>query len=112
MMPPKIPNIPEIGDSYSPGLRCPCSNSLMYCWLNPDSSFHLFLGQPLFAPDSCPSHPAMDACRDVAGDCPDRREVLGMTIGNSEAEPFWTDFLRSLTRRGLRGVKLVVSDAP
>ena len=48
----------------------------------------------------------------VAGDCPDRREVLGMTIGNSEAEPFWTDFLRSLTRRGLRGVKLVVSDAP
>ncbi len=34
-----------------------------------------------------------------------------MTIGNSEAEPFWTEFLRSLTRRGLRGVKLVVSDA-
>ncbi len=40
-----------------------------------------------------------------------RREVLGMTIGNSKAEPFWTEFLRSLTRRGLRGVKLVVSDA-
>ena len=40
-----------------------------------------------------------------------RREVLGMTVGNSEAEPFWTEFLRSLTRRGLRGVKLVVSDA-
>ena len=40
-----------------------------------------------------------------------RREVLGMDIGPSEAEPFWTDFLRSLTRRGLRGVKLVVSDA-
>ncbi len=40
-----------------------------------------------------------------------RREVLGMTIGHSEAEPFWTEFLRSLTRRGLRGVKLVVSDA-
>ena len=30
-----------------------------------------------------------------------------MTIGNSEAEPFWTEFLRRLTRRGLRGVKLV-----
>ena len=29
----------------------------------------------------------------------------------SEAETFWTDFLRSLTRRGLRGVKLVISDA-
>ena len=40
-----------------------------------------------------------------------RREVLGMAIGPSEAETFWTDFLRKLARRGLRGVKLVVSDA-
>jgi putative transposase len=40
-----------------------------------------------------------------------RREVLGMAIGPSEAEPFWTDFLRQLARRGLRGVKLVISDA-
>jgi putative transposase len=40
-----------------------------------------------------------------------RREVLGMAIGASEAETFWTDFLRSLARRGLRGVKLIVSDA-
>ena len=40
-----------------------------------------------------------------------RREVLGMTVGHSEAEPFWTEFLRTLTRRGLRGVKLVISDA-
>ena len=40
-----------------------------------------------------------------------RREVLGMDIGASEAEPFWTAFLRKLARRGLRGVKLVVSDA-
>ncbi len=40
-----------------------------------------------------------------------RREVLGMQVGASEAEPFWTDFLRTLTRRGLRGVKLVISDA-
>jgi putative transposase len=40
-----------------------------------------------------------------------RREVLGMTIGASEAETFWTEFLRSLARRGLRGVKLVISDA-
>src|SRR5437588_673182 len=41
----------------------------------------------------------------------DRREVLGLAIGTSEAETFWTDFLRKLARRGLRGVKLVVSDA-
>jgi transposase-like protein len=40
-----------------------------------------------------------------------RREVLGMAVGASEAETFWTDFLRGLARRGLRGVKLVVSDA-
>jgi len=40
-----------------------------------------------------------------------RREVLGMQVGPSEAETFWTDFLRGLARRGLRGVKLVVSDA-
>jgi len=40
-----------------------------------------------------------------------RREVLGMDIGPSEAEPFWTAFLRKLARRGLRSVKLVISDA-
>jgi transposase-like protein len=48
-----------------------------------------------------------------------RREVLGMAIGPSEAETFWTDFLRKLACRGpgmrgsgtLRGVKLVISDA-
>ena len=39
-----------------------------------------------------------------------RREVLGVAIGASEAETFWTEFLRSLARRGLRGVKLVISD--
>ena len=39
------------------------------------------------------------------------RGVLGMATGPSEAEPFWSAFLRSLTRRGLRGVKLVISDA-
>lgn len=40
-----------------------------------------------------------------------RREVLCLSIGASEAEPFWTDFLRGLVRRGMPGVKLVVSDA-
>lgn len=34
-----------------------------------------------------------------------------MEVGTSEAEPIWTEFLRKLTRRGLRGVKLVISDA-
>jgi putative transposase len=47
----------------------------------------------------------------VAADTDGRREVLGMAVGPAEAEPFWTTFLRSLMRRGLRGVKLVISDA-
>lgn len=40
-----------------------------------------------------------------------RRKVLGMRIGPSEGEPCWTDLPRFLARRGLRGVKLVISDA-
>jgi len=39
-----------------------------------------------------------------------KREILGIAAGLSEAETFWTDFLRSLAERGLRGVKLVVAD--
>ena len=39
-----------------------------------------------------------------------KREVLGVATGPSEAETFWTDFLRSLADRGLRGVKLVIAD--
>jgi putative transposase len=39
-----------------------------------------------------------------------RREVLGVATGPSEAETFWKAFLRSLADRGLRGVKLVISD--
>ncbi len=40
-----------------------------------------------------------------------RREVLGFDVGDSENEGFWTAFLRSLKARGLKGVKLVISDA-
>jgi transposase-like protein len=47
----------------------------------------------------------------VAVNTDGRREVLGLEIGASEAETFWTAFLRKLARRGLRGVKLVISDA-
>lgn len=39
------------------------------------------------------------------------REVLGVDIGDSEDETFWTRFLRSLKARGLHGVRLVISDA-
>jgi putative transposase len=47
----------------------------------------------------------------VAVNTDGRREMLGLAVGPSEAEPFWSKFLRSLTRRGLRGVKLVISDS-
>jgi putative transposase len=39
------------------------------------------------------------------------REVLGVDVGDSEDELFWTTFLRSLKKRGLAGVQLVISDA-
>ena len=39
------------------------------------------------------------------------RDVLGFSLGASEEYAFWMDFLRSLIRRGLKGVELVTSDA-
>lgn len=47
----------------------------------------------------------------VAADTDGRREIIGLGIGPSEAETFWSAFLKSLVKRGLRGVKLVISDA-
>jgi putative transposase len=44
-------------------------------------------------------------------DATGQREVLGLDVGAAETEAFWREFLRSLVRRGLRGVQLVVSDA-
>jgi putative transposase len=46
----------------------------------------------------------------VAVNTDGRREVLGVATGASEAEVFWTGFLRSLADRGLRGVRLVIAD--
>lgn len=40
-----------------------------------------------------------------------RREILGVDVGDSENETFWTEFLRGLRDRGLDGTKLVISDA-
>jgi putative transposase len=39
------------------------------------------------------------------------RQVLGVDVGPSEERAFWTAFLRSLVKRGLTGVRLVISDA-
>jgi putative transposase len=47
----------------------------------------------------------------VAVNTDGKREIVGLGIGPSEAEPFWSGFLKRLVKRGLKGVKLVVSDA-
>jgi len=47
----------------------------------------------------------------VAVNAEGKREIVGLHIGPSEAETFWSTFLKSLVRRGLHGVKLVISDA-
>ena len=47
----------------------------------------------------------------VAANTEGKREIVGLHIGPSEAETFWATFLKSMLRRGLRGVKLVNSDA-
>ena len=47
----------------------------------------------------------------VAANTEGKREIVGLHIGPSEAETFWSAFLKTLLRRGLKGVKLVVSDA-
>jgi putative transposase len=39
------------------------------------------------------------------------REVLGLSVADSEDKAFWTAFLRQLRTRGLSGVRLVISDA-
>ncbi len=41
----------------------------------------------------------------------DRRELLGLEVGDSESESFWSQFIGSLKEHGLSGVKLVISDA-
>ena len=47
----------------------------------------------------------------VAVNTEGHRQIVGLHIGPSEAETFWAAFLKSLLRRGLRGVRLVISDA-
>ena len=47
----------------------------------------------------------------MACDAEGRRQIVGLHIGPSEAETFWATFLKSPVKRGLKGVKLVVSDA-
>src|SRR6201986_1117496 len=47
----------------------------------------------------------------VAANTEGKREIGGLHIVPSEAETFWATFLKSMVRRGVHGVKLVISDA-
>lgn len=40
----------------------------------------------------------------VAVNTQGRREIIGLGIGPSEAEPFWSSFIKGPVRRGLKGV--------
>jgi putative transposase len=91
----------EIDDKVGTFLNRPLEGEWPYIWLD---ATYLKVRQ-----DGRIVSVAVNIAIGVNGD--GRREVLGLAVGPSEAETFWTDFLRSLARRGLRGVKLVVSDA-
>jgi putative transposase len=52
---------------------------------------------------------ALVVCMGVRKD--GHREILGISLGSAETEEFWLEFLRTLKERGLKGVKLVTSDA-
>lgn len=62
-------------------------------------------------PEGAPRRPRRSPSSSLSASTRTAGAVLGMEVGTSEAEPIWTEFLRKLTRRGLRDVKLVVSDA-
>jgi putative transposase len=91
----------EIDDKIATFLNRPFEGEWPYLWLDATYIKARVDGRVV----------AVAATIAVAVNSDGRREVLGMAIGPSEAETFWTDFLRSLARRGLRGVKLVISDA-
>ena len=93
-------------------------------WLTIDERVGAFLGRTLEGEWPCLWLDATDlkvreggrivsvaAMVAVAVNTDGRREIVGLHIGPSEAETFWSAFLKSLARRGLTGTKLVISDA-
>lgn len=46
-----------------------------------------------------------------ATNCEGRREIIGLGIYNNECKETWNDFLQKLKKRGLKGVKMITSDA-
>ncbi len=91
----------EIDDKVKPFLGRPIEGDWPYMWLDATYVRVRRAGRIVSA--------AVVVAIGVNGD--GRREVLGLDIRPSEAETFWSAFPRKLARRGLRGVKLVISDA-
>jgi putative transposase len=91
----------EIDDKVKPFLGRPIEGDWPYVWL--DATYlKVRRGGRIVST-------AVAIAIGVNGD--GRREVLGLDICPSEAATFWDEFLRKLARRGLRGVKLIISDA-
>ena len=90
----------ELDEKVKPFLRRPIEGDSPYVWLHA-TYLKVRRGARIV------SVAVVIAIR-VNGD--NRREVLRLHICASEAETFWSEFLRKLARRALRGVKLVISD--
>lgn len=62
---------------------------------------------------------ALTAVWTVATDCvpenlrhePGHREILGFSAYRNESKDIWRDFLKSVKKRGLKGVLIITSDA-
>lgn len=91
----------EIDERVSAFLERPLSGDWPYLWLDATYLRQREGGRVV----------SVAAIVAVACDAEGRRQIIGLHIGPSEAETFWASFLKSLVKRGLRGVKLVVSDA-
>jgi len=91
----------DIDERVNPFLDRPLDREWPYLWLDP-AYLKVRDGGRIVA---------VAAIIAVAVSTEGRREIVGLGIGPSEAEPFWSGFIKGLTKRGLRGVKLVISDA-
>src|ERR671916_316421 len=91
----------EIDERVSAFLKRPLSGEWPYLWL--DATYLKVRESGRIV--------SVAAIIAVAANTDGRREIIGLGIGPSEAETFWSTFLKSLVKRGLRGVKLVISDA-
>lgn len=91
----------EIDERVHSFLECPLEGDWPYLWL--DATYLKVRRSGRIV--------SVAAIIAVAATTDGKREIIGLSIGDSEAMPFWMEFVRSLVKRGLKGVKLVVSDA-